>query len=478
MGDEFARLVGDDELCAEVRQAVEGGDEDTLRRLGFGGFGGYAQRLSELMSDSVREGHDPQAEDFAAIMEEVARPVHYAHHLVNEAGTAVQRAKDEPLGIHMKPIETDFDDDALKSTVGNAASMDTPEKTVEALAEGLAYAVKKTGNDFIKANAEAHSRAGFEVKVKRSGSAKCCPWCAARIGSWAIANAPDGVFGCHANCSCTVEYTSSTGAKTSARGANLHLYGTGAFVEVGYEPPHVGAVQGAEKVPHRLTDGANGGIIGERSKAYNDLIRHISSIGIENNPVRTFDIIPSEEEIIKRLAGGDLTKGSCSSLALAYAGNKGGVDVRDFRGGNSCDFFSRTANLKDITKLDGVVAHIENNTNDFAAVSNLLKKTESGKEYILVTGKHTAVIKRTGNGVDFLEMQDPKNNGFERLTTAKLRTRFGCKKTHKSYGYSMQVSSILFDRQTLSDSEEFKKILGYINTDEDRQMKGVDGYEK
>lgn len=279
VGDEFGRRVSDDELCAEVRQAVEGGDEGSLRRLGFGGFGGYVQRLSEIMSDSVTDGLDPLAEDFAAIMEEVARPVHYAHHLVNEAGTAVQRAKDEPLGIHIKPQEADFDDDALKSTVGNAASMDTPEKTVEALAEGLAYAVKKLGNDFIKANAEAHSRAGFEVKVKRSGSTKCCPWCAARIGSWAIANAPDGVFGCHANCSCTVEYTSSTGAKTSAKGANLHSYGAGAFVEAEYQPPHVGAVQGAEKAPHRLTGGANGGIL------YGDPI--IKSVGAKSSSYPT-----------------------------------------------------------------------------------------------------------------------------------------------------------------------------------------------
>lgn len=286
VGDEFARLVSDDELCAKVRRAVEGGDEDALRRLGFGGFGGYAQRLSELMSDSVREGHDPQAEDFAAIMEEVARPVHYAHHLVNEVGTAVQRAKDEPLGIHMKPQETDFDDEAFRSTVGNAASMGTPEKTVEALAEGLAYAVKKTGNDFIKANAEAHSRAGFEVKVKRSGSTKCCPWCAARIGSWAIANAPDGVFGCHANCSCTVEYTSSTGAKTSARGANLHRFGAGAFVEAEYQPPHVGAVQGAEKVPHRLTGAANGGIIGLGAKIGGDRFVPLHE---EPKPIKTIN---------------------------------------------------------------------------------------------------------------------------------------------------------------------------------------------
>lgn len=266
VGGEFGRRVSDDELCAEVRQAVEGGDEDALRRLGFGGFAEYAQRLSEIMSDSVTDGLDLSAEDFAAIMGEVASPARYAHHLVNEAGTAVQRAKDEPLGIHMKPIENDFDDDALCGTVGKAASMDTPEQMVGILADGLAYAVKKAGNEFIEKNAEQRSRAGFEVKVKRSGSTKCCPWCAARIGSWAIANAPDGVFGCHANCSCTVEYTSSTGTKTSARGANLHRYGAGAFVEVEYQLPHVmtheeAREKGGFDEPKRLTKEHGSGII-------------------------------------------------------------------------------------------------------------------------------------------------------------------------------------------------------------------------
>jgi hypothetical protein len=36
-----------------------------------------------------------------------------------------------------------------------------------------------------------------------------------------------------------VEYTSSTGAKTSASGANLHRFGAGAFTEIEYQPPHV-----------------------------------------------------------------------------------------------------------------------------------------------------------------------------------------------------------------------------------------------
>ena len=80
-------------------------------------------------------------------------------------------------------------------------------------------------------------------------------------------------------------------------------------------------------------------------------------------PTKTFYVIPSESEIINRLSGGDMTKGSCTSLALAYAGNKGGVDVLDFRGGKSCDFFSKTANIRDITKFNGVKANIVKDTN-------------------------------------------------------------------------------------------------------------------
>ena len=277
VSSEFGRRAADDELCAAVRQAVEEGDADALRRLGLDGWGDYVQRLSELMNESVRDELD-YSPDFGALMSQVASPARYAHHLVTESGTAIQKAKDAPLGIHIKPLEPEFDDDALKGTVGTAANMDDPAQAVETLADGLAYAVKKAGNEFVEKNAEQRSRAGFEVGVKRSGSSKCCEWCAARIGSWALKNAPDGVFGCHANCSCTVEYTSSTGAKTSASGANLNRLGVGAFTEIEYQPPHVMTHEEArekggfdepkrltknpvESQPHRLTGAANGGII-------------------------------------------------------------------------------------------------------------------------------------------------------------------------------------------------------------------------
>lgn len=271
MSSEFGRRAADDELCAAVAKAVADGDSDALRRLGLDGWGDYVQRLSELMNESVRDGLE-QSDDFGALMSQVASPARYAHHLVTESGTAVQKAKDKPLGIHIKPLEPEFDDDALKGTVGTAANMDDPERAVETLADGLAYAVKKAGNEFVEKNAEQRSRAGFEVSVKRSGSSKCCPWCAARIGSWSLKNAPDGVFGCHAKCSCTVEYTSSTGAKTSASGANLHRFGAGAFTEIEYQPPHVlsreeAREKGGFDEPKRLTGAANGGIINDEQRS-------------------------------------------------------------------------------------------------------------------------------------------------------------------------------------------------------------------
>ena len=52
-----------------------------------------------------------------------------------------------------------------------------------------------------------------------------------------------------------------------------------------------------------------------------------------------YDKIPTEDEIINFVGGHDLTDGSCTSVALAYIGNKIGLKVLDFRDGASKMFF-------------------------------------------------------------------------------------------------------------------------------------------
>lgn len=498
--DEFTRRVAEDRLCAAVMKAVRENDTAALGRLGMKGFAQYAGRLSELMTECARRrllgaddfgsimDEDEDEDDFGAMMDEVAKPAHYAHHLVNEGGTAIQQALDRRNGVRLRVIEPEFNDGRLKGIVGEASESDS-ENAADNLAVQLGTFVKDMGNEFMRQNAEQRDRAGFKVTITRTGGAKCCPWCADRTGKWELANAPDGVFGCHDNCKCMVDYTNSKG---TVRGrAVTHKIDDKTVTKwefadkIPYTPPKVltreeAAAKGGFSQPKRLTGGANGGIINDeqRSKSYNDLIARLSSLGIVNNPTSLFSERPSEELIIGRLAGGDMTEGACTSLAWAYAGNKGGVDVLDFRGGGSCDFFARTLNSQTIANFDGVISYTERNTNDFNAVTELLKKVESSKEYILITGKHTAVIKKSNKGFEYLEMQSATDNGFKPLTNAALKSRFGCKKTHKSYGYAMQASSILLDRQSLSDSDEFLSILGYINTPIDQQMKGDEGHEK
>lgn len=67
----------------------------------------------------------------------------------------------------------------------------------------------------------------------------------------------------------------------------------------------------------------------------NEVISRIESANVVYREVKDLPKTLTETEIIQKVGGGDLTKGSCSSLSFAYAGNKCGFDVLDFRDGQS-----------------------------------------------------------------------------------------------------------------------------------------------
>ena len=186
----------------------------------------------------------------------------------------------------------------------------------------------------------------------------------------------------------------------------------------------------------------------------------------------------TDEEIIEKLAGGDMTKGSCSSVAFAYAGNKGGMDVRDFRGGESQSFFSRTGHIEEIASLPNVDSVIVNAYNDFKGVHELYQSMEPGKLYYLATGRHAAIIKKTDEGYKYLEMQSGYQNGWFTLNDERLKRRFCCKKSHSVAGYKYEDTNILIEVESLGKNEEFHKILGYLNTKESEQKKGAAGSVK
>lgn len=208
----------------------------------------------------------------------------------------------------------------------------------------------------------------------------------------------------------------------------------------------------------------------------------------------------TNEQIVEKLSGGDKTDGSCASLALSYCGNKVGMDVTDFRGGNSQATFARNSNIK--ATLQSANANIQEFkvAKEAADAAKIISNIDLNKEYLLTTGKHAAIIRRTEEfGLQYLEMQSPTHSGWqpftrvrqytfmgteytERTTVADtLRKRFGCRKSadvfKKSDGTKtvFEKTVMLAEVDSCQKTVEFRELLGYINTATDKQKKGASG---
>lgn len=200
--------------------------------------------------------------------------------------------------------------------------------------------------------------------------------------------------------------------------------------------------------------------------------------GIAYHPVSKVSSILHSSDIADRLGGGDLTKGSCSSLAFAYAANKGGLDVLDFRGGESRIFFADATNIFDIVRRCGGV--VKKGKDNIALGNLLLQSIEDGKEYYFTCGRHAAIVRRnpyygmfSGNEYEYLELQHPSSNGFKPLTDYELEHRFGTSTTISRYE---RYEDCIIEISKLYSDPNYQTLMGYINTLETSQMKGSGGY--
>lgn len=192
-----------------------------------------------------------------------------------------------------------------------------------------------------------------------------------------------------------------------------------------------------------------------------DVFARIDKEGIEYREVKPFTTQPTDTELIERIGGGDKTSGSCASLAFAFAANKGGLDVLDFRGGKSLDYFSKFTNLMQI--CDKVGGYSSFSTTGI----QLMKQTQPGKLYYLVYAQHAAIVRQVGKGkYEFLELQHSTSNGWKPLDSRVFSWRFG--------GSGRQFG-LLMDIELLQMDSGFKKMVGYINTSKADQRKGMSG---
>lgn len=186
---------------------------------------------------------------------------------------------------------------------------------------------------------------------------------------------------------------------------------------------------------------------------------------IEHREVKKHQKEVSMDDIITRIGGGDRTKGSCASLGLAYAANRGGYDVLDFRDGESRTYFASHPHL---SSFIGKMGGITNKGRGKMSGIELMRTTEIGKEYYLAIACHAAIVRQVSKGkYEYLELQSATSNGWKPLNAKVFGWRFSA--NGREWHYEMIEISKLYN------DPSFIKLMGYINTAEDKQVKGKYG---
>jgi len=210
---------------------------------------------------------------------------------------------------------------------------------------------------------------------------------------------------------------------------------------------------------------------------FNRLLSGLNAYGVDYKPVENHKRKMTDDEIINALSGGDKTRGSCASVGLAYIGQKQGWNVLDFRDGESRSRFASSYFLHTMSQMDGMKTLKAQGASSMTVGNRLLKMVEPGKEYYLAVGRHAAIVRKKDDGaLQYLELQSKNRSGwtnFDGNPKYTLKYRFGCTTTSSAavdYDFMLDI-----DDSDFTANDDFRTLLGFLNTEENAQRKGKDG---
>lgn len=430
----------------------------------------YAIRVGELASKALT--NHVKSNDLNYISRELAEDVLKPtlttdYELISNAIGVIQANKNKASNISLEPQIADLDTNRIDGLINKIASYETLDQGEYLLKEPVVNYSQAVVDDSIRKNAKVQAKAGLTPKIRRVAESGACRWCRALEGVYEPQDAPDNIYRRHEFCRCTVTYEngkerqdvwSKTKWEVEEEQAQIEK------LEKAIEEKEKAIEKDLQKTPYE-------------NKFLQDVKANSEVDNFYYKEVKEMNKPQTVEQIVNKIAGGDLTMGSCQSLAIAYTGNKCGYDVIDYRGGGSLNFFAKHGRLKDLSNLNGIVSYTEKNKNGIKGAVDVLKKAEENKEYIFSAGKHTAIVKKSNGKYFYLELQSgiESENGYQQLSTDLLKKRFGVTKSQTLFGEKIEQEAFLIEVDSFKGNDTFKEILGYINTNVDEQQKGANG---
>lgn len=129
------------------------------------------------------------------------------HNLIAKASAEIQEVLNESVGLGIRGIETSLNQYRVDSIINRVSVEEEFENVAWILDEPIVNFSQSVVDDVIHANVEFHGQSGLSPTVTRKAHGHDpCDWCRSMEGTYKYPDVPDGVYGRHDRCRCTVEY--------------------------------------------------------------------------------------------------------------------------------------------------------------------------------------------------------------------------------------------------------------------------------
>ncbi|UNT97137.1 polymorphic toxin type 50 domain-containing protein [Allobaculum mucilyticum] len=182
----------------------------------------FSRRLGEIQTEAINKALKKNGLPDDAMYYNIANRIipdslKRNFEMISELCTKTAERQNKSSHIGLAPHEAKFDKEKADGIV-QAISGKSREEAQEILSETIMTNCQKVVDDFIRGEAEFHSRCGLHPQISRISNFRCCEWCLEKAGRYNYPHGtPPDVFKRHANCNCTIEYWPGDG-----RSQNVH----------------------------------------------------------------------------------------------------------------------------------------------------------------------------------------------------------------------------------------------------------------
>lgn len=136
--------------------------------------------------------------------------------LTTDISMDIQKIINENVGIGIKAIRPEFNEDKVQGIVNIVSGKEEYDKIAYMLGEPIVNFTQSIVDEMVRANAEFQSKAGLRPKIRRTSTGKCCEWCDKLTGVYEyekVSNTGNNVFRRHKYCRCLVEFEPGDGTR-------------------------------------------------------------------------------------------------------------------------------------------------------------------------------------------------------------------------------------------------------------------------